>query len=104
MKHIVKKFSNIIIIVAILAIFFAWTAGAAMALDSAVSHQALGITVFSLGIILSVLWIIDQILKSYIRWYKIFRKGALGETIFLISIGSYSIILIFLNIISLVIH
>ena len=104
MKDIVKKSYSIIIGIAVFAIFFAWTGGAAMALDAAVTHQVFGKVVFSLGIILSILWIIDQISKSYIKCYRIFRKGELGKMVFSISIGSYSIILIIMNIISLVIH
>ncbi|NQZ66320.1 MAG: hypothetical protein HRT99_03850 [Mycoplasmatales bacterium] len=107
MKTLTKlrdKFSAIATWTLIIAISLGVTGGAAMALDSAVTHQSFGIVAFALPLLLSFIWIVSSIVSTYVKSYEEMRGGEAGrnaEFLIKFSLGLLSIII---TIIALAIH
>ncbi len=98
------KFGNVATWTLVFAISLGVTGGAAMALDSAVTHQSFGIVAFALPLVLSFVWIVSTIVSTYVKSYEEMRGGEAGRNAeFLIKFG-LGLLSIMITIVALAIH
>ena len=104
MKKFITNSSSYVTALLITVIALTFTAGAAMGLDSAVTHKGLGVAVFIIGLVLIAGWMIDVIVKSSVKTFGEMRGEESAKFISNIAYGSMAILSIVLIIVALIVH